>query len=205
MQRLAAKLAFASLTLALTACVSVLPTPVIPDALIQLPPDRANAPTAELKADINVFPPDSNRAYSGVDIAVRNQQELVYLADVRWADAAPRLLQSAVINALSKAGGQGSANTAQMGARADYDLRWRIIDLSVARELGTVRVEVAASVVDAQTRRIVAQDEFLAEGSPITASPRDRAAALALAAQSVADKVAAFAAANAPAKPPRPQ
>lgn len=193
--------AAATLALGLSACISVLPDPVVPLALINLPADRAQAPQAPLLADINVFVPDSSRAFSGVDIAVRSEHELVYLADVRWVDAAPRLLQGAVVDALAKAGGEGRANPAQLGARADYDLRWRIVDLSTGREALPVRVAVEANLVDSRTRRVVAQRDFAAEGAPASSSPRDRAAALAIAAQTVADQVAAFAVGAAEAVP----
>ncbi|MBI1359955.1 MAG: hypothetical protein GC155_06675 [Alphaproteobacteria bacterium] len=176
----------------LAGCVSVLPKPNVPSALIELPADRAKAPATPLRADVGVMPPDSSRAYSGVDIAVRNQQELVYLKDVRWADAAPRLLQGAVIEALSRAGGDGQVAPGQLGARVDYDLRWRVVDLSVSPGAGPVRVEVEASLVDSRNRRIVAQDRFSATGTPASGASRARAAALAVAAQTVADQVAAF-------------
>lgn len=193
-------LSVAVLAAALGGCVSVLPTPVIPSALIALPVERAMAPRTPLRADVNVFPPDATRAHSGVDIAVRADQELVYLADVRWADAAPRLLQTALVNALSKAGGEGRANPAQMGARADYDLRWRIVELASGKETAPVRAEVTASLVDAQTRQILAQQTFSAEGTPTSSSPRDRAVALAGVAQKVCDDVAAFVTQSAQAK-----
>jgi ABC-type uncharacterized transport system auxiliary subunit len=173
-------------------CVSVLPKPNVPLALIELPASRAKAPATPLRADVAVMPPDSGRAYSGVDIAVRAEQELVYLADVRWADAAPRLLQGAVIESLSKAGGDGQVAPAQLGARVDYDLRWRVVDLSTGYDVAPVHVEVEASLVDSRNRRIVAQQRFSADGTPTSAKPRDRAAALAIAAQTVADQVAAF-------------
>jgi cholesterol transport system auxiliary component len=187
-------LAAVAATVALSGCVSVLPEPTIPSALIQLPASRAQAPSTQLRADVNVFPPDASRAYNGVDIAVHDGLELVYLADVRWADTAPRLLQNAVINALAKAGGQGMANPAQLGARADYDLRWRVIDISVSKETGPVHIEVAASLVDSATRRTIAQKGFAATGTPSGSEPRARAAALAVAMQQVSDQVAAFAA-----------
>ena len=63
-------LAFGSV-LALGGCVSVLPTPIIPSALISLPADRAIAPTDALQADVAVFFPESSRAFSGADIAVQ--------------------------------------------------------------------------------------------------------------------------------------
>jgi ABC-type uncharacterized transport system auxiliary subunit len=196
--------AVAMLALPLGGCVSVLPEPVVPKALIALPAERAKAPAAPLQADVNVFPPDASRSFSGVDIAVRTEQELVYLADVRWADAAPRLLQGAVLESLFAAGGDGRATSAQQGARVDYDVRWRVVDLSVSKDTGPVRVMVDASLVDAQTRRIVVQDRFSAEGTPSSGNPRDRAAALAIATQSVADQVAAFVADAAVPKPEQP-
>jgi ABC-type uncharacterized transport system auxiliary subunit len=138
------------------------------------------------------MPPDAGRAYAGVDIAVRSEQEVVYLADVRWADNAPRLLQGAVIESLSKAGGDGQVAPGQLGARVDYDVRWRVIDLSTGYGVAPVRAEVEASLVDSRNRRIIAQQRFSATGVPTSAKPRDRAAALAIAAQSVADQVAGF-------------
>lgn len=191
-----------ALSVALGGCFSVLPEPQIPSALISLPADRAQAPADPLRADVSVYPPDSTRAFAGVDIAVRTDQEMVYLGDVRWVDAAPRLLQTAVVDSLAKAGGNGRAVTAQIGARVDYEIRWRIIDLSASRDTGPVRVEVAVSVLDALTRRMVAQESFSATGAPSDRAPRARAAALALAAQSVSDQVAAFVAKAALPKQP---
>jgi len=189
-----------ALSAALGGCFSVLPEPQIPSALISLPAERAQAPADPLNADVSVYPPDSTRAFAGVDIAVRTDQEMVYLGDVRWVDSAPRLLQSAVVDSLSKAGGNGRAVTAQIGARVDYEVRWRIVDLSASREAGPVRVEVAVSLLDALTRRMVAQETFSATGTPSDRAPRARAAALALAAQSVSDQVAAFVAKTALSK-----
>jgi cholesterol transport system auxiliary component len=194
MPKLRLTLAALALSTSLAGCVNLLPNPEVPQALIALPADRAKAPPTPLLADVSVLPPDSSRAFSGVDMAVSNNQELVYLADVRWSDAAPRLLQNAVVNALSKAGGAGRVTTAQQGVRADYELRWRIIDLSVGKDVMPVSVIVSASVVDAESRRSIAQGEFKATGVPATRNPRDRAAALAMAAQDAADQVAAFAA-----------
>jgi len=199
MKPLFAAAALVSATL-LSGCFSVLPEPFIPSALIALPADRAKAPATPLQADVAVYSPESLRTYAGNDIAVRTQQEVVFLGDVRWSDNAPRLLQGAVVDALTKAGGPGRAVSAQLGADVDYDVRWRIVDLSAGRELAPVRAEVQVSLLDAETRRMVAQRSFTAEGSPTDRAPRARAAALALAAQDVADQVAAFVAETAVAK-----
>ena len=124
---LARILAALVLPLAFGGCLSVLPEPEIPLALIALPADRAATPSSPLRADVAVYPPDASRAYSGLDIAVRADQEVVYLANVRWVDTAPRLLQGAVVESLSRAGGDGRAATAQLGARVDYDVRLNVI------------------------------------------------------------------------------
>lgn len=179
-------------TTVLIGCVSVLPQPFVPTALISLPAERANAPSMSLQVDVAVHPPESSRAFEGSDIAVRDGQELVYLGEVRWADNAPRLLQGAVVNALTKAGGPGRAAPAELGAEVDYDVRWRLIDLSAGKETAPVRVEVQVSLMNAATRRMVAQQTFAEEGRPVDPTPRSRAAALALAGQRVADKVADF-------------
>lgn len=186
---------------ALAGCVSVLPEPFIPSALIALPAERATAPSTPLQADVAVYPPESSRAFAGADIAVRQEQELVYLNDVRWSDNAPSLLQGAVVNALTKAGGPGRAAPAALGADVDYDVRWRIVDLSAGRDTSPVRVEVQVSLVDSSNRRMVAQQSFAREGNPSDRAPRARAAALALVTQQVADEVAAFVASNVVAKP----
>lgn len=194
-------LAAVLLAATLGGCVSVLPTPIIPSALISLPADRAVAPSDPLQADVAVFMPEASRAFAGADIAVRDNQELIYLADVRWSDAAPALLQGALVNSLSKAGGPGRAAPGQMGAQTDYDVRWRIVDLSTGKETAPVRVEVQVSLMDSGTRRMIAQQSFSAEGSPSDRAPRARAAALALVAQKVADDIAAFVAKTVVAKP----
>ena len=100
--------------LSLGGCVSVLPTPIIPSALISLPADRAVAPADALQADVAVYFPEASRAFSGADIAVRDNQELISLSDVRWADTGPALLQGAVVNSLTKAGGPGRAAPGRM-------------------------------------------------------------------------------------------
>lgn len=194
-------LALIAAALATSGCVSILPEPMIPSALVSLPAERAKAPAKPLLADVAVFPPESSRAFAGADIAVRTDQELIYLGDVRWSDAAPQLLQGAVVNALSQAQGPGRAVLGQLGAEVDYDVRWRIVDLSAGRETLPVNVEVQVSIMDADNRRPIAQKSFSAEGDPKDRAPRARAAALAIAAQQVADQVAAFVTETVTARP----
>lgn len=176
----------------LAGCVSVLPEPETPLALIVLPADRAAAPGSPLRADISVYPPDASRALGGVDMPVADGSQLVYLPRVRWADAAPRLMQGAVLDALARAEGSGSAAPAQLGARADYDLRWRIVELHVGREGGDAVCTVEATLLQPQTRRILAQDRFTVRQPAPDRDPRARAEALSLAAQGAADRVAGF-------------
>jgi ABC-type uncharacterized transport system auxiliary subunit len=199
---LARRAFMAASLLALAGCVNLLPNPEAPSALIALPQEGSAAPSAQLQADVSVLPPDAPRAYSGADIAVADGPELVFLSSVRWADIAPRLMQGAVVDALAKAGGPGHATTAQQGVRADYDLRWRIIDLSVSKETGPVNVKVDVSLAESEGRRALAQGTFGATANPASKTQRDRAVALAKAAQDAANQVADFVVKNAKAVPP---
>jgi ABC-type uncharacterized transport system auxiliary subunit len=186
--------AILALTLGLGGCLSVLPEPVQPSAHVALPAEAALAPAAPLRADVGVYPPDAPRAYAGLDIAVREAGEIVFMADLRWADAPPRLLQGAVLDALARAEGEGRAAPVQLGARVDYEVRWRLVDLSAGRGRDPARAAADASLVNARTGRIVAQKEIRVEVEPQSRTARARAAALAAAAQDVANQVAAFAA-----------
>ncbi len=205
MHRAAYVLAVAAFGAVLGGCVSILPEPVVPDALVSLPAARATAPAAPLRADVNIYPPDASTAFAGLDMAVRDNQEIVYLKDMKWADVPARLLQSALANALSAGQGPGRASTAQLGVRTDYDVRWRLVDLSVGKGAGKAVASAQVSVVGSRDRRTVAQRSFTAEATSVSSAPRDRAAALAVAAQSLADQVAAFVAEVTPAvaAPPR--
>jgi ABC-type uncharacterized transport system auxiliary subunit len=182
-----------ALALLASGCVSVLPEPVTPTALITLPAESALAPAGPLQADVGVYPPDAPRSFSGVDIAVRREGEIVFMKDLRWADAPPRLMQGAVLDALAKAEGSGRAVPVQLGARVDYEVRWRIVDLSAGRGDDIARAAVEASLVNARTGRIIAQREVKSEVAPKSGSDRARSGALAAAAQDVANRVAAFA------------
>lgn len=197
-------LAVLAAALVASGCVSLLPEAMIPSALVSLPADRAKAPAAPLLADVAVFPPESPRAFAGTDIAVREEQEVIYLGDVRWSDTGPQLMQGAVVNALSQAQGPGTAVLGQLGAEVDYDVRWRIVDLSAGRETAPVRVEVQVSIMDSETRRPIAQKSISAQGTPADRAPRARAAALAIAAQQVADQVATFVTETVTTRPDRP-
>ncbi len=195
-------LAFA--TLALGGCVSVLPTPTIPSALISLPAERANAPADPLQADVAVYLPESSRAFAGSDIAVRDNQELIYLSDVRWSDIAPALLQGALVNSLTKASGPGKAVPGQLGP----DRLRRA--LAGHRTLGW-QEHVAGSrrgSGDADGFGHAPHDraaEFPVGRRSGRSRPSRARAALALVAQKLADDVAAFVAKTVTAKPAKPQ
>ncbi|MEM8919859.1 MAG: ABC-type transport auxiliary lipoprotein family protein, partial [Pseudomonadota bacterium] len=184
--------ALAAMSIAfLNACVSVLPEPTAPDALIQIPASRGGS-DASLSADISVFTPEASRALSGVDIAVSDAGALRYLKRVKWADASPRLLQASLVDALTALGGPGHAFSAQTATRADFEVRWRISELSVSPKMGPARVAARVSVLDARTRRVIDETQLRASVAPATQQQSDRAEALAEAAQILSEDAAAF-------------
>jgi len=173
-------------------CVSVLPAQEAPRALIAPPAASAKAPVSTLRANVVVHPPEASRAFSGSEIAVVSDQAIVYLKDVKWADLAPKLAQSAALNALARASGDGRGLLPQAPLPADYELFWRISDLSVSRGRQPVRAEAEAILAEAGARRIVATARFVQQAAPRGGADRQRADALALALQQLADDIAEF-------------
>ena len=108
-----------ALSLPLGGCFSVLPEPQIPSALIALPAERAQAPADPLRADVAVYPPDSHaRLRRRRHRRARSDQEMVYLADVRWVDFAAAPAPDAVVDSLSEAGGEGAPSPPSSARRS---------------------------------------------------------------------------------------
>jgi ABC-type uncharacterized transport system auxiliary subunit len=150
--------------IALSGCISVLPSPDAPKALYRL---NAIAPgqVAPLRLDVAISEPDAGRAISGVDLAVLDGQGgLRFMGDFKWSDPATRLIQTATISALAGSGGEGTAVSMNEGARTDLELRWRIDDLAIHSGSGLTNAgeaqaicTLSMTVLDARTRRPIAQ------------------------------------------------
>ncbi|MCA8901012.1 MAG: membrane integrity-associated transporter subunit PqiC [Hyphomonas sp.] len=161
------------LALVMTACVSVLPPPDVPEGLY-----RFGAMPAEhsVQSTVLVREPDASRLFGGRAIASEDSTGALRLVrGVEWTDSATRMMQLALLDSL---GGEGAraAVSAESGAQADYELSWRLSDFTLAGTNG--RCSLEATLVDARTRAVVAQANVSTSASASGSDNPSRAGAL---------------------------
>lgn len=173
-------------------CVSVLPEPATPNALIRLTADDVRPAQQALETVVVVHSPVVPGALSGVEMASSEGRELRYINDVRWADTPNRMIQSAMIDALSRTDGEGFAVGMKAGARANYALRSTVRDLSVDKDTGLAVCDLRLTLVAQPGRRIVTTGEVRVEIASSGRSDTARANALAQAMAEASAKAADF-------------
>lgn len=181
----------------LSGCISVLPEPKEPDALVRLPTSGMRGANAPLKTDVIVYTPDAMGAISGVEIASAENQRIQYINNVRWADSPARLFQEAVVDALTLSSGDGRAVPVQVGARGDYSVRLSILDLTVDNAAEEAVCEIRVVLTRSGDKGIIATDSLRATESFDSKKSVNRAEALARAIQNAAEITADFVAVNA--------
>ncbi len=173
MSRILASLA--ALLLA-TACVSFLPQPEAPGALYRIGPVETHA-SLPPGAIVVIRRPEAPRVLAGTEMVARDGSGAIRFVDgVEWADGLTRLLQLALLDALSTGGG-GLAVLPESGARPDYDLVWRVMEFSLRGDRAEVRLEL--TLLDARSRAPVFQDRLATGVDASSSQNRDRAGALA--------------------------
>lgn len=174
-------------TAALSACVSVLPEPEAPEGLYRFGPMPVHR---ALAATVSVREPDASRLFGGRAIASEDGSGALRLVrGVEWADSATRLMQVAMLDALSDEGA-GVAVAFDSGVSADYELVWRVDDFTLSGTLA--RCSLEATLIEAGSRRVVAQTNVTASAPADGSANADRAQALAEAGRACVDDVSAF-------------
>ncbi len=136
----------------LPACVSVLPSPNAPDALYQIGPMPA---ARGLPAILAIREPDAPEILGGSAMVVRASDDSIrFLPGVEWAGSPTRMMQTGLIDLLSGEG-EGLAIDAGNGARADFEVSWRIIDLAL--EDGAAHCALDILLLDGRTREPLAR------------------------------------------------
>lgn len=174
-------------SVALTACVSFLPEPEAPEGLYRFGPMPVHQ---AVEATVAVREPEASRLFGGRVIASEDAGGALRLVrGVEWADNATRLMQVAMLDALGD-GGQGVAVAFESGVLADYELVWRVEDFTLA---GTqARCSLEATLVDARSRKVIAQTNVTSSASANGSSNAARALALAEAGRACVGDVSAF-------------
>jgi cholesterol transport system auxiliary component len=177
----------AAALVALPACVSVIPEPEVPEGLYRF---GAMTETYPVETVVAVREPEASRLFGGRVIASEDGAGALRLVrGVEWADNATRLMQVAVLDALDDAGA-GVAVALETGARADYELVWRIEEFTLAGTLA--RCDLEATLVEANTRKVVAQTNVSSSVNADGSTNAARALALAEAGRACVGQVAGF-------------
>ena len=157
-------------------CVSVLPTPEAPTALYRIGPvDPIEG--ISLASHVIITEPEAPAIVGSRAMSVQDEDGgFAVLRSAEWTDSATRLLQLGLLDALSGAEGQGLAISGDMAARADYELRWRIADYAIRGE--TAHCDLSLTLLEARSRRPVAQTSISTSESVGSRRPTDQAEAL---------------------------
>lgn len=175
--------------MSLSACVSLLPEPKIPQALYQFGPIDTSDQVA-IYNSILIRQPEAPRLLAGVDIAARDNSGAIRLVEgAEWADRAPRLFQMTMLDYLSSEG-EGAALLPETGARADFELAWRISEFSLLGNRATARVEL--TLLNGRDRKPLAQRTVESEVTSRSDEPALRAEALAAAGRDIVRQAALF-------------
>ena len=148
------------------------------------PPERA------LRAPLRIAEPLASVDLDSDRILVRTgPQQVATLADARWSERLPLLVQSRLNETFENAGFTGVASRATAAANYELDLDIRAFELDVPAS--RVRVDFAAKIV-ATNGRAVATKIFTAEAPIASTSPPAVSAALNGALATVMANIVAF-------------
>jgi len=167
--------------LALSACVSVFPNDTAPMQRYRLSAPDAPAPgAAPVDWQLIVEAPTAARALDTQRIALtRSAQMYEYYADVEWAERAPRLVQSLLVQGFENSGKIVAVSRRAVGVRADLALvsDLRRFEVDYPNRTPVARVGVYLKIVRQPSGAIAAARLIEAEAP----AARDSADAVALA------------------------
>lgn len=175
-------------------CISLLPEPPPPPRIFVLEAgDVARAQAGPVDAVVAVATPSGERSILGSELGWRTGDELAFVAQTQWSSRADTALQSLVVDTLVRE--QRFHAAVRSGeARADYEVRWEVLDFEVDSVAMRARFVADVKLIDTRTRRIMAQNIISAEAPVADRSASVAAQALAAAARSGAGQISVFAA-----------
>lgn len=175
----------------LTSCVSVLPEQQTPNALYRLGDIPA---VANLSANLVVREPMAERVLGGQDMVVEDSGGgLRLIQGVEWAGRLTRLMQSGLIDALAGEG-DGIAIAELAGAPGQYELSWRIKDLTLMTggEADRAVCALDLTLMEGRSRAPVAQGKVRTDIVVSGRTSERRAQALSQAARDCLAEAAVF-------------
>lgn len=153
-----------ALALGLGGCVSVIPQPPPPPTLYALQladAQRPDRPLSATAAVVSVTEPDALQHLAGPDIVWQRFGTVAVMEQSAWADSAPRLLQSLLIDQLLADQSVQTVVRPGMAVRADLEVRWSIGAFQIEETEAGLNARFTATVhfVDTRTRMVIGTEQ----------------------------------------------
>jgi ABC-type uncharacterized transport system auxiliary subunit len=174
-------------------CISLLPKPPPPPRTYVLEAQNVQALSGEpIDAVIAIAQPTGERSILGADLIWRTGDTIAYVDRSQWSNRGADALQQILAETIIRQG-RFRASTRSGEARADYEIRWEVLDFEVREEDMTAHFRADVRLVE-QGRRIVAS-QLIDTSAPVSARSSSVAAdALARAAREGSARIGEFAA-----------
>jgi ABC-type uncharacterized transport system auxiliary subunit len=180
--------------LLLGGCISLLPEPPPPPLTFVLEAQNVErADGAPVDAIIAVAQPTGERSILGSDVIWRTGDQIAFVDQMQWSNRAEFALQSMLVETLSRQG-RFTAATRTGEARAEYEVRWNVLDFEVREDTMQARFVADVNLVQSPGRRIIAHETVTAEAPVAGRSQTQAAQALARAAREGSARIGMFAA-----------
>ncbi|OYU75025.1 MAG: hypothetical protein CFE32_15815 [Alphaproteobacteria bacterium PA3] len=168
-KRLGLLIAVAMLTVPLAGCITLLPKPGKPPAVVAMRAD----PTVPRQAQqspytVGIGVPTMPAILLGNQIAVmRKDRTFAYVDGLRFSASAPLSIQNVVLETFDLAGSTRAAVRAVTIARPDYELHFDVSDFQVTepqgRTKGMARIEATARLIDVYSGKPLASKVIVGE------------------------------------------
>jgi cholesterol transport system auxiliary component len=180
-------------TALLSGCISLLPEPPPPPRTYVLEAQEVQPlQGAPLDAVVAIAAPTGERSFLGNELVWRTGDTIAFIAETSWSNRASDALQQTLAETIIRQG-RFRSSTRSGEARADYEIRWEVLDFEVREETMTARFSADVRLV-ANGRRIVASELVTAEAPVSGRSSSVAAQALARAAREGSARIGMFAA-----------
>lgn len=168
-KRLGLLIAIASLTVPLAGCITLLPKPGKPPAIVAMRADPMVPQQAQqYPFTIGIGEPTMPAILLGNQVVVlRKDRTFAFVEGLRFSASAPLSIQNVVLETFDLAGSTRAAVRAVTIARPDYELHFDVSDFQVTepqgRTKGTARIEATARLIDVYSGKPLASKVIVGE------------------------------------------
>jgi ABC-type uncharacterized transport system auxiliary subunit len=168
-KRLGLLIAIAILTVPLAGCITLLPKPGKPPAIVAMRADPMVPQQAQqYPFTIGIGEPTMPAILLGNQVVVlRKDRTFAFVEGLRFSASAPLSIQNVVLETFDLAGSTRAAVRAVTIARPDYELHFDVSDFQVTepqgRTKGTARIEATARLIDVYSGKPLASKVIVGE------------------------------------------